>query len=61
MAIKRTYINSDEELVIKGNLVIEGNVTQIENTSNVSRLESDIFVINNDGDNVPAILSLNII
>tara|TARA_A100001011_G_scaffold386331_2_gene461946 strand:+ start:6668 stop:9991 length:3324 start_codon:yes stop_codon:yes gene_type:complete len=59
MAIKRTYINSDEELVIKGNLVIEGNVTQIENTSNVSRLESDIFVINNDGDNVPAILSLN--
>ena len=49
MAIKRTYIGVDEELVIKGRLTIEGNVTQIESTQEVNRVESNTFVINSDG------------
>ena len=49
MAIKRTYIGVDEELVIKGRLTIEGNVTQVESTQEVNRVESNTFVINSDG------------
>jgi len=49
MATKRTYIGVDEELVIKGRLTIEGNVTQVETTQEVNRVESNAFVINSDG------------
>ena len=49
MATKRTYIGVDEELVVKGRLTIEGNVTQIESTQEVNRVESNVFVINSDG------------
>ena len=59
MATKRTYINADEELVIKGQLTIEGNVTQIETTQQVTNLQGNVFTINSDGDNTPAILNLN--
>ena len=59
MATKRTFIGADEELVIKGKLVVEGNITQQETTQNVNNLESDQFVINSDSENTTAILSLN--
>ena len=49
MATKRTYIGVDEELVVKGRLTIEGNVTQVETTQEVNRIESNAFVINSDG------------
>ena len=49
MATKRTYIGVDEELVVKGRLTIEGNVTQVETTQEVNRVESNAFVINSDG------------
>jgi len=58
MATRKTYINSDEELVIKGALTIEGNVTQVETTQTINRLETDQFIINSDGDAVTAKLSL---
>ena len=56
---KRTVIKADEELVIKGKLTVEGNVTQIETTEIVNRLESNSLVINSDGENVTAELTLN--
>lgn len=56
---KRTVIKADEELVIKGKLTVEGNVTQIETTQVVNRLESNSLVINSDGENVTAELTLN--
>ena len=59
MATKRTYINADEELVIKGQLTIEGNVTQIETTQQVTNLQGNVFTINSDGDNTTAQLKLN--
>ena len=59
MATKRTYINADEELVIKGQLTIEGNVTQVETTEQVTNLQGNVFTINSDGDNTTAILRLN--
>jgi len=59
MATRKTYINSDEELVIKGALTIEGNVTQIETTETINRLETDQFIINSDGDATTAALTLN--
>ena len=58
MATRKTYINSDEELVIKGALTIEGNVTQVETTQTVNRLQSDQFIINSDGDAVTSVLTL---
>ena len=59
MATRKTYINSDEELVIKGALTIEGNVTQIETTETINRLQTDQFIINSDGDATTAALTLN--
>ena len=56
---KRTVIAPDEELLIAGKLVITGNVTQIETTQIVNRLESNSLVVNSDGDNVTASLVLN--
>jgi hypothetical protein len=59
MSTKRTVINADEELVIKGKLTIEGNVTQIETTQQVTNLEGNVFTINSDGSNTSAVLALN--
>ena len=59
MSTKRTIINADEELVIKGKLTIEGNVTQIETTQQVTNLEGNVFTINSDGSNTTAVLALN--
>ena len=56
---KRTVIKADEELVIKGKLTIEGNVTQIETTHQVTNLEGNIFTINSDGTDTSAVLALN--
>ena len=59
MSTKRTVINADEELVIKGKLTIEGNVTQIETTQQVTNLEGNVFTINSDGSDTSAVLALN--
>jgi hypothetical protein len=59
MSTKRTIINADEELVIKGKLTIEGNVTQIETTQEVTNLQGNVFTINSDGSNTSAVLALN--
>jgi len=56
---KRTVIRADEELVIKGKLTIEGNVTQIETTQVVTNLEGNVFTINSDGSNTSAVLAMN--
>jgi hypothetical protein len=45
---KRTYIRPDETLYIDGQLVIRGNVTQIESTTVINNLESDTLIINSD-------------
>ncbi len=65
--IKRTVIKADEELVIKGKLTIEGNVTQLEQTNviTVTNLAGNTFTINSVDpanpavSNTTAILSLN--
>jgi hypothetical protein len=59
MSTKRTIINADEELVIKGKLTIEGNVTQIETTQRVTNLQGNVFTINSDSSNTSAVLALN--
>ena len=56
---KRTVIGADEELLVKGQLVVTGNVTQIETTQTINRLESDELIINSDSDAVTAKLQLN--
>ncbi|MDA8915693.1 hypothetical protein N9I01_00540 [bacterium] len=56
---KRTVIAADEELLVQGRLTVTGNVTQVESTQLVNRLESDELVINADGDDVTAKLILN--
>jgi hypothetical protein len=64
---KRTVIKADEELVIKGRLTIEGNVTQLEQTNviTVTNLAGNTFTINSVDpanpavSNTTAILSLN--
>ncbi len=45
----KTVISPDDVLYIDGELVIKGNVTQIETTQTINRLESDTFIINADG------------
>ena len=59
MTTKRTYIGVDEELVIKGRLTIEGNVTQVETTQEINRVESNAFVINSDGTAGTSTLAIN--
>jgi len=59
MANKRTVIAADEELLVKGQLTVSGNVTQIETTQTINRLESDELVINADSDAVTAKVVLN--
>ena len=56
---KRTVIAADEELLVQGRLTVTGNITQVESTQLVNRLESDELVINADGDDVTAKLILN--
>jgi len=56
---KRTVIAADEELLVQGSLIVTGNVTQVETTQLVNRLESDELVINADGDDVTPKLILN--
>ena len=56
---KRTVIGADEELLVKGQLVVTGNVTQIETTQTINRLESDELIINSDSDAVTSKLQLN--
>ena len=56
---KRTVIAADEELLVQGRLTVTGNVTQVESTQLVNRLESDELVINADGDDVTPKLVLN--
>ena len=55
---KRTVIAADEELLVQGTLTVTGNVTQVESTQLVNRLESDELVINADGDDVTSKLIL---
>ncbi len=45
----KTVISPDDVLYIDGELVIKGNVTQIETTQTINRLESNTFIINADG------------
>jgi len=59
MATKKTYINADQELVIQGKLTIEGEVVQQEDTVKVNNLQSDELVINSDGQNTTAKITLN--
>ena len=58
---KRTVIGIDEELVVKGRLIVEGNVTQLEqtNVTTVTNLAGNTFTINSDSSNTTAILALN--
>lgn len=64
---KRTVIKADEELVIKGKLTIEGNVTQLEQTNviTVTNFAGNTFTINSvdpskpEVSNTTAVLSLN--
>ena len=55
---KRTVIAADEELLVLGKLTVTGNVTQVESTQLVNRLESDELVVNADGDDVASKLIL---
>ena len=45
----KTIITPDEDLYIDGNLVVKGDVIQIETTKIINRLESDTLIINSDG------------
>ncbi len=45
----KTIISPDDVLYIDGELVIKGNVTQIETTQIINKLESNTLIINSDG------------
>ena len=45
----KTVISPDDVLYIDGELVIKGNVTQIETTQIINKLESNTLIINSDG------------
>ena len=57
---KRTYINSDEELVVQGKLTVEGEFVQKDTTIVESQtlFDGNSLVINSDSDEVTARLSL---
>jgi len=59
MAVNNTYLNAQDDLVVKGNLTVEGNVTQVSTTINENRVEANEFIINADGQNTTAKLTLN--
>ena len=46
----KTVISPDDVLYIDGELIIKGNVTQIDTIQVVNRLESNILIINSNGD-----------
>lgn len=45
----KTVISPDDVLYIDGELIIKGNVTQIETTQIINKLESNTLIINSDG------------
>ena len=59
MSTNNTYINALDDFVVKGNLTVEGNVTQVSTTINENRVEANEFIINADGQNTTAKLTLN--
>jgi hypothetical protein len=59
MSVNNTYLNAQDDLVVKGNLTVEGNVTQVSTTINQNRVEAEEFIINSDGQNTTAKLTLN--
>jgi hypothetical protein len=59
MATKKTYINADEELIIQGQLTIEGNVVQENTTTNVTQLGGSTFEVNSDGTDEVVTIALN--
>ena len=59
MSTNNTYINALDDFVVKGNLTVEGNVTQVTTTINENRVAAEEFIINSDGTNTTAKLTLN--
>ena len=59
MATNNTYINAQDDFIVKGNLTVEGNVTQVSTTIESNRVEASEFIINSDGTNTTSRLSLN--
>ena len=45
----KTVISPDDVLYIDGELIIKGNVTQVETTQIINKLESNTLIINSDG------------
>ena len=56
---KRTVIAPNEELLIQGQLTVVGNVVQVEETTIVTNFQNETLIINSDGENVTASLTLN--
>ena len=59
MATNNTYINAQDDFIVKGNLTVEGNVTQVSTTINQNRVAAEEFIINSDGENTTAKITLN--
>ena len=59
MSTNNTYINALDDFVVKGNLTVEGNVTQVSTTINENRVASEELIINSDGENTTARITLN--
>jgi len=55
---KRTIIAPDEELIVKGKLVVTGDLVQIQQTDTITNLQGNIFTINSDSSSDSAILQL---
>ena len=55
---KRTVIAPDEELIVKGKLVVTGNLVQIQQTDTITNLQGNIFTINSDSSSDSAILQM---
>ena len=45
----KTIISPDNDLYVDGNLVVKGNVIQVETTQIINRLDSNLLIINADG------------
>ena len=58
MGNKRTVIAPNEELLVQGQLTVVGNVVQVEETTIITNIENDVLIINSDGENADATLSL---
>jgi len=59
MATNNTYINAQDDFIVKGNLTVEGNVTQVSTTINENRVAAEEFIINSDGENTTAKITFN--